>query len=312
MLSIYKNNLIKIGSTSIRERSSFMSNIQTAEISNLSVLFQNSGKQLYNIRSLILNFYSKINMFDMKEAESNLDELYVLFSELDELVHMNIRDDLYQAVFKDPVIRSLLPAIHRSYSNFFSIHETNMAREILNNDNPWEMLESFPLYQRYVNLIKDQVENSADIKRLAFIGCGPLPITLILFSKLYGVYCIGIDKDPEAVELAKKCVKHFGLEKEINIVLGDETVLSRVEWDSVLIAGLTEPKTRIFRNLYSIIKKKKLELKKPISICYRNYTGMRQLLYWPVRSEHIRGFKKIKEIAPSNGVNNTLVFLECE
>jgi hypothetical protein len=289
-----------------------MSNIQTAEISNSSVLFQDIGKQLYSIRSLLLDFYSKINMLDLKGAESNMGELYELFSEMDELVHMNVSEELNQTVLKDPVIRSLLPAIHRSYSNFFSVHETHLAREILNNDNPWEMLESFPLYQRYVNLIRDQVENSADIKRLAFIGCGPLPVTPLLFSKLYGVYCIGIDKDPEAVELAKKCVKHFGLEKEISIILGDETVLSEVEWDSVLIAGLTEPKTRIFRNLYNIIRKKKLELEKPISICYRNYTGMRQLLYWPVRLEHIRGFKKIKEVAPSSGVNNTLVFLECE
>jgi hypothetical protein len=174
------------------------------------------------------------------------------------------------------------------------------------------MLESFPLYHRYVNLIKVQVQNAPDIETLSFIGCGPLPVTLLLLSKLYGIRCIGIDKDPEAVSLAKSCVKHFGLEREIGIILGNEAALSRIEWDSVLIAGLAEPKIRIFRNLYSITKKKKLELKKPISICYRNYTGMRQLLYQPVMPEHIKGFRKVKEIYPSGGVNNTLVFLECE
>ena len=147
---------------------------------------------------------------------------------------------------------------------------------------------------------------------LAFLGCGPLPVTLLLFSKLYGICCIGIDNDPEAVALAKSCVKHFGLEKEISIILGDETVLSKIEWDSVLIAGLAEPKQRIFRNLRNTIKKRNKELKNPISVCYRNYTGMRQLLYQPVRPEHTRGFRKIKEIYPSGGVNNTLVFLECD
>ena len=54
------------------------------------------------------------------------------------------------------------------------------------------------------------------------------------------------------------------------------------------------------------------EMKKTISVCYRNYTGMRQLLYKPVKQVYIRGFRKIKEINPSGGVNNTLVFLECE
>jgi len=291
----------------------FVNSLPAAEISNSPVSVQGPEKQLDDIRSRILHFYSKIKEYDLsKTTESNLPELYDVFSELYELAHTNVSEAIYHTVFKDPVICSLLPQIHRSYIRFFSLHETHMARKVLNHDDPWKMLESFPLYRRYENLIKVQVENSPEIGTLAFIGCGPLPVTLLLFDKLYNIRCIGIDKNPEAVELAKKCIKHFGLEKEISIILGDETVLSGVEWDSVLIAGLTEPKTRIFRNLYYIIKKKKLELKKPNSICYRNYTGMRQLLYWPVRPEHTLGFRKIKEIYPSGGVNNTLVFLECE
>jgi len=106
-------------------------------------------------------------------------------------------------------------------------------------------------------------------------------------------------------------VKHFGLEKEITIIQGDETILSRIEWDSVLIAGVAEPKTRIFKNLRSIIIKRNPQATKPTSICYRNYTGMRQLLYRPFKPEVIKGFQKIKEIYPSGEVNNTLVFLEC-
>lgn len=286
---------------------------QTVEISNFSVIFQDFGKQLFDIKSRILSFYSKIKDLDLSTVSgSDFSEFYGLFSELYEFVDMDMREEIYDAVFRDPFIRSLLPAIHRGYSSFFSLHETNLAYEVLANEDPWGMLESYPLYQRYVNLIKVQVQNSPGIKTLAFLGCGPLPVTLLLFCKLYGIRCIGIDQDSKAVELAKSCVKQFGLEQEISIILGNETELSKVEWDSVLIAGLAEPKIRIFRNLYGIIKKSKLELKKPISICYRNYTGMRQLLYRPVIPEHIRGFRKVKEINPTGGVNNTLVFLECE
>ncbi|MHC1756685.1 MAG: hypothetical protein AB9861_14870 [Methanosarcina sp.] len=43
-------------------------------------------------------------------------------------------------------------------------------------------MESFPLYARYEDLIKTHVQNSPGIKVLAFIGCGPLPVTLLLFS----------------------------------------------------------------------------------------------------------------------------------
>jgi precorrin-6B methylase 2 len=225
---------------------------------------------------------------------------------------MDVDNEMCELILRDPAIQSLLPVIHASYSNFFSLHETQLARNILGSENPWKMLESFPLYQIYENMITVHVQNSPKIKVLALIGCGPLPITLLLFSKLYGIRCIGIDKDAEAVALAKSCVKHFGIEKEISIIEGDETVLSKFELDSVLIAGLAEPKKRIFRNLRNIIKKRKKELKNQIFVCYRNYTGIRQVLYRSVRPEHTRGFRKIKEIYPSGGVNNTLVFLECE
>lgn len=281
--------------------------------SNFPAVFQRYEQQLHSIRSHILSFYDNIKDQDLStNSELNLTELYGIFSELDELGHMDFDAEMCELILRDPVIQPLLPVIHTSYSNFFSLHETQLARKILANENPWKMLTSFPLYPRYESLIDAHLQNSPGIKVLAFIGCGPLPVTLLLFSKLYGIRCIGIDKDPEAVGLAKSCVKHFGLEKDVSIILGDETVLSKIEWDSVLIAGLAEPKDCIFQKLYNIIKKKKSELKTQISVCYRNYTGMRQLLYQPVLSEYTQGFRKIKELYPSGGVNNTLVFLECE
>ena len=289
-----------------------MNSLLNVEGSPLSARFQEYEPQLYDIRSHILHFYDNIKDRDLSTiAESNLEELYEIFSELDELGHLDVDSTMCEFVLQDPVIRALLPAVHSSYTSYFSLHENQLARKILDHENPWKVLESFPLYPRYENLINVHFQNSPRIKVLAFIGCGPLPITLLLFSKLYGIRCIGIDKDPEAVALAKSCVKHFGLEKEISIIEGDENVLSELEWDSVLVAALAEPKPRIFQNLHTIIKRKS-DTGKPISVCYRNYTGMRQLFYWPVRPEHTRGFRKINEIYPSCGVNNTLVFLECE
>lgn len=294
-----------------------MNSILSVEGSNFPTALRIHGQQLYYIRSYIrsriLHFYDNIKDRDLSTTSaSNLTELYRIFSELDELGHMDIDNEMCELILRDPVIQPLRPVIHASYSNFFSLHETQLAQTILVNENPWGMLGSFPLYPRYESLINVHIQNSPKIKVLAFIGCGPLPVTLLLFSKLYGIRCIGIDKNPEAVALAKSCIKHFGLEKEISILEGDETALSKVEWDSVLIAGLAEPKQRIFRNLHSMIKNRKSGPEKSASVCYRNYSGMRQLLYWPVPPEQIKGFRKIKEIYPSGKVNNTLVFLECE
>ena len=293
-----------------------MNSLMNEESSNFSSIFEGSGYELcslQDIKSGILHFYKNIESCDMnKVANLNLPFLYSIFSELDELGHLDVSDDFCQILLRDPAISSILPSIYASYTHFFSLHETQLARKILACKEPWKMLESFPLYTRYKNMIKVHVQNSSGIEVLAFVGCGPLPVTLLLFSKLYGIRCIGVDQDPEAVALAKDCVKHFGLEKEISILVGDETVLSDIEWDSVLIAGLAEPKQRIFRNLHSIIENRKTGAEKCVSVCYRNYSGMRQLFYWPVKQEQIKGFRKINEIYPSGNINNTLVFLECE
>lgn len=281
-------------------------------ILDLPPIFQNCELQIRSIRARIFVFCARLKNQDLNIAsDANLEKLYSLFSELDELAHLDIEQRMCDFIFQDPAVQSLLPAIHSSYSNFFSLHETQLAHRVLASKAPWEMLEAFPLYSRYQKLISDHIQNCPEIKELAPLGCGPFPVTLLLFNKLYGIRCIGVDNNLEAAGLAKSCVEHFGLEKEIAIIQGDETVLSRIEWDSVLIAGLAEPKTRIFNNLRSIIIKQNPQATKPVSICYRNYTGMRQLLYRSFKPEAIKGFQKMKERYPSGEVNNTLVFLEC-
>ncbi|WP_243683793.1 hypothetical protein [Methanosarcina barkeri] len=57
-------------------------------------------------------------------------ELYEIFSELDELGHMDISEDLCLALLRDPVISSVLPSIYTSYTHFFSLHETQLAKKI--------------------------------------------------------------------------------------------------------------------------------------------------------------------------------------
>jgi hypothetical protein len=173
-----------------------MVTMQIAESNCFQVVNHRYELQLYSIQSLMLHFYNNIKDYDLStKSEANPTDLYRVFSELDELGHMDVDKEMCELILKDPVIQSLLPAIHTSYSNFFSLHETQLARNILACNEPWKMLESFPLYPRYENLINVHIQNSPEIEVLAFIGCGPLPVTLLLFSKLYGIRCIGIDKD---------------------------------------------------------------------------------------------------------------------
>lgn len=242
-------------------------------------------------------------------AALKLEDLYRLYQLLDDLAHMEIGVHLAGLILEEPDIRRELPVIRSYYSLFFSIHEMHLAEKLLKSEAPWETLKSFPLYQRYEALVRNQIESMppAPDCKLAFIGCGPVPMSLILLNRLYGIRSIGLESSYEAAKLSKKVIQCLGLEKEIEVIHGDDSHLHKLDWDIVLVAALAEPKARIFQNLREVLKERQ-----HVPVIFRTYTGMRALLYKPVQPGDIKGFKIVKEILPTGRVNNTTVFAELD
>ena len=237
------------------------------------------------------------------------DELYRLYQILDDLAHMNAGIHLSRLLFKEPDINKTLPIIRSYYSTFFDIHEEYLAQKLLKSGNPWETLKAFPLYPRYDMLIKNQINarHITNNSRLIFIGCGAVPMSLILLSRLYGIRSIGLDASNKTAKLSKKVIQSLGLKKEIEIIHSDDPDLEKLDWDIALVAALAEPKARIFKSLSRVLKKRKNAF-----VIFRTYTGMRTLLYEPVQPSDIKGFKIVKEIFPAGMVNNTTVFAELD
>ncbi len=238
------------------------------------------------------------------------EDLYRLYQILDDLAHMETGTHLAGLILDEPDIRRELPVIRSYYSAFFSIHEKYLAEALLKSKDPWETLKSFPFYPRYEALVRSQIEavHTAPGSRLAFIGCGSVPMTLILLSRLYGIRSIGLDNSAETVNLSKKVIQCLGLEKEVEIIQGDDSELQGSDWDLVLVAALAEPKARIFQTLRKILK----ERKEHVPVIFRTYTGMRAVLYEPVQPGDIQGFTIVKEILPTGRVNNTTIFAELD
>ncbi len=263
------------------------------------------------IKPHIMGFAKRIKKYTPKMLEAlKPEDLYRLYQLLDDLAHMEAGVHLAGLILDEPDIRRELPAIRSYYSTFFSIHEKHLAQDLLKSKDPWDTLKSFPFYPRYEALVKTQIEAvpPAPGSRLAFIGCGPVPMTLILMSRLYGIRSMGLDNSAETVTLSKKVIQCLGLEKQIEIIQGDESGLQDSDWNLVLVAALAEPKSRIFQTLRKILK----ERKKHIPVIFRTYTGMRAVLYKPVQPEDIRGFSIVKEILPTGRVNNTTVFAKLD
>jgi hypothetical protein len=259
------------------------------------------------IKPHIMGFAEKIKAYAYDKLKAlSAQELYQLYQILDDLAHMDAGPHLSGLLLEEKEIRDVLPTIRSYYTTFFSIHERHLAKELLENPDPWKQIETFPLYPRYEALVKNQIDamHISSEKRLAFLGSGPVPLSLILLNRFFGIPCVGIDNDAQTVEISRKIIRCLGLEKEIEIVQGDDATLGHLNWDVVLVAALAEPKARIFSQLLNIMADRG-----PSLVVFRTYTGMRAVLYKPVQPEDIKGFKIVKAVPPTGRVNNTTVFM---
>lgn len=259
------------------------------------------------LRPYLLNFYEAVKDLCLQDLEGfSLEELFQRYQLLDEIAHLPIGERLAGMILQDAEISQHLPTIRAYYKAFLIVAEKKLAEGILKADDPWGELEAFQLLPRYEALV-DAYLKEVRLRRdetMAFLGSGPVPFTLLLGAR-YGIKGIGIDVDPEAVRTSRAVVERLGLQQMVRIVQGDEGLLEELSWDALVVAALAEPKERIFRKLRELW----VSRRPPHPLCYRTYTGMRAILYEPVKEEHLKGFKKLKELRPPGRVNNTLVFV---
>ena len=245
------------------------------------------------------------NYEDYKLHEMPLDDILPLLDSVEEIAHDQVIDfDSAKHILDDQKMNEALTIIRGFYVDLGSRLEKEKAEEILKSDDPWATLKSFHFYNRYQGLIKNenQLVKFTPEHKVVFIGGGPLPLTVILFNKIFKASCVSIEIMPEVAELSHQVIKKLGLESQIDVLEGDETSLRDINYSVVMVAALAEPKERVFTNLWEI-----LDTSTPV--IYRTYTGMRAILYSPVTEKATRGFHKEVMILPTGKVNNTSVLI---
>lgn len=233
-----------------------------------------------------------------------LSETVPLLDKIEVIAHDELIDfDSAKHILEDDKMNKALKLVRKFYLNIGANLETENAKKILESDDPWETLESFHFYERYIGLIKNesQLVKFGPKHTVVFVGGGPLPLTLILINKLYGSKCISVEIKEDVAELSKKVLKKLDIE-DITVVTGDETSVKDLDYNVLMVAALAEPKERIFGNLWNYIDTS-------IPVLFRTYTGMRAILYAPVTDSDTRGFHKEVMILPTGKTNNTSVLI---
>ena len=253
-----------------------------------------------------LSSYGDLDKYgDSALDDINIDEIIEILDDVEIIAHDKTIDfDSAKHILDDEKMNKALKLIREFYVYVGARLETENAQKILEADNPIGTLDSFHFSNRYIGLVENesQLAKFNEDKTFVFLGSGPLPLTLIMFNKVFGCKCIGIEQMENVAELSRKVLKRLELDEDIEIVVGDEKVIEDLDYDILMVAALAERKDRVFANIWEYVDEK-------TPVIYRTYTGMRAILYAPVLDKDTRGFHKEVMVLPTGNTNNTSVLI---
>ena len=261
--------------------------------------------KLEEIADKLLSYGDLDKYGDSELDNESIEEIIKVFDDVEIIAHDNTIDfDSAKHILDDEKMNNILKLIRRFYIYVGSRLEKAKELKILKSDNPTETMDSFRFYDKYISLIENEsrLAKFNENKTFLFLGSGPLPLTLIMFNKVFGCKCIGIEQQEDVANLSRKVLKKLGLDSDIEIVVGNETTIKDLNYDILMVAAFAEPKERVFSNIWEYVDE-------TTPVLYRTYTGMRAILYSPVLEKDTRGFHKEVMLLPSGKTNNTSVLI---
>jgi nicotianamine synthase len=231
-----------------------------------------------------------------------------LFAELVWLVRHSPGEHAEQ-VLSDPIVRALQPSLHRLCSAGEYHLERAWAARILASADPLRELRRFPYYDNYRQLTR--LEHHAleglglgRIRRVAFVGSGPLPLSSILLSQEFGLRVDNLDVDRGAIELSARLAAALGLD-DLGFLHSDLLDWTALEaYDLVVLAALVgldrSEKLRVLDHLG-------VHMSPGALLLVRTSHALKALLYPTVHVDDLVGFVPQLVVQPLNDVINSII-----
>jgi hypothetical protein len=238
---------------------------------------------------------------DEKITETPLEELLPFLQILEEIVPDDRDSTLVPHILSDDQLQNASQVVRGFYRQLIVKMEIEQAQKILTASKPWPWLRNYYYYKDYERLITREQEmvGFAPYERLAYIGGGALPLSLILYQQLFGIRGVSIEKDPELAEISRKVLNHLDLRSHIHVIQGDETRLAEIEFEGFIVDAQAQPRKRVFTHLHASAPAE-------AKIVYRACSG---LLNSQLSPEDLSCFRKMGESPPTGRVKNTSVLV---
>ncbi len=216
------------------------------------------------------------------------------------------------AVLADPAVERLLPSLRRLCAEGEFELERSWAERIVGHPDARAELARFPYHQNYGDLTRLEHHTvagltSSPVRRVLFIGSGPLPLTSLLLAERYGCEVDNLDREPDAVRLGADLAAALGsggLRFRGGDVLDGRDGYDWGSYDLVYLAALAgldpDAKHRLLEHLGHRLRPGTLVLA-------RSAHSLRGLLYPVLDPDDLPGLRTLAVVHPHSDVVNSVV-----
>ena len=219
------------------------------------------------------------------------------------------------AVLGDPTVARLLPSLRRLCADGEFELERSWARRVVAHPDPGAELARFPYHQNYGDLTRLEHHTvagvtSSPVRRVLFIGSGPLPLTSLLLAEHYGCAVDNLDREPDAVRLGADlaaALGRTGLRFRRGDVLDGRDGYDWERYDLVYLAALAGLDAAAKHDLLEHLGRR---LRSGTLVLARSAHSLRGLLYPVLDPDDLPGLRTLAVVHPHTDVVNSVIVAE--
>jgi len=258
------------------------------------------------VKAELLQVNAAFQKLTEEEIKSAPDQIFGAYLDrLNCLAAAPVTDETVQRLIADADLRPSIARISLMKRQNGLMLEIQLAQSVIAASDPWASLEQFVYYPNYLALARMEYGGAGlhAGDRVAFLGIGPLPLSLICLATQYSIEGVGIEQNEERANLSRAVISKLGLERHIQIICGNHFALPlKVPCKLILIGADAMPKAEIFDHLAGILQPGQM-------ISYRIYEkGLRRLFDGTSVFDLPLEFRECGRVRPEPPVNNTAVF----
>ncbi|MEU4362441.1 nicotianamine synthase family protein [Promicromonospora sp. NPDC023987] len=229
-----------------------------------------------------------------------------LFGDLVQAI-LSAPDRQAREILAHPEIESRRSAIRDLSARGETALEHAWAEHIATAPDPRAALATFPYLDNYDRLtaleVRLLVHAGGAPRSVAMLGCGPLPLSTLGYADALGCPVVGLDRDPAAVDLARRVATRTGASR-VQFEEADAADVGLMGYDAVVLAALVgeTPSAKA-----AILHRVAGAMRPGAMLLARSARGLRGLLYPAVDLGAMPGFEVLEVVHPTDDVINSVV-----